>query len=80
MRVTWEFVRAADAADSLASFWQWRLHAPEGSTTTSLQGFMTLEQCIVDARAHGYSPDAGDLTRLVDVPLMSPTARATLQA
>ena len=47
----WSFERRADG-------WIWRLHEPRSQTPrVSPQIFVTLLECIHDAKLHGYGPE-----------------------
>lgn len=66
MRTRWQFVCGPENDNAMPWLWRWQMHAAGGCTQSSPIGFLTLEECIADARICGYNPTAGDVTDLVD--------------
>ena len=55
----WEFVtRPVGGAGFVAWNWEWRVVRDDGSRTVSARTFVTLRDCIADARVQGFTGDA----------------------
>jgi riboflavin synthase len=57
--MTWEFItKAVRSANAVSWEWEWRHKGGDARTNASARTFSSFEECIADARLHGFTGDA----------------------